>query len=195
VTEIRDIEIPPVDRESRRTEPGRSGISVLVLLCISAVVMTAMNLTATVYLYRASTDTKAVVSRLEQLSAFEGRVLDKLNLMNNGVQSQFDRQNSDLQGKFSEAYGRIDRMEAAMKNFRVGSAAWNHVTGAGEAASEAPPLKASLPEFDQTSGDDPIAAIESPAPSRPAGNSAPAPSAAYQRLESADGKIYYRKIR
>lgn len=182
--------------EDRKALPRRAGgiKPLLALLCISAVLVTVMNAVAAVYLFRASGEIKAVESRLQELAAVEGRLRAKIDLMNAGLQAQFDVQNSDLRGRFGEVYGRFERIEQVLSDMRTSFSQWSPpTTGPGTIH---PLQEASIlpPAIEDEEGDVPAAAAK-PSAKRKRAEPAPEMSTAYQRHESPDGKVYYRRMR
>ncbi|MCR4264857.1 hypothetical protein [Nitratireductor sp. ZSWI3] len=168
---------------------GRSGFpSVLVA---AAFAITVINVMAAVYLYKAKSELTALDGRLEDLASFEKRLQARLDGVNNGLQSQFDLLNRNLQGQFYDLATRIDRQERSLQAF-----AERRLDGIGYASR--PPDEpvtdpASAPA--KVAENLPAATSAAKAGARPARTAPPKPSASYQRLESPDGKVYYKKMR
>ena len=151
-----------------------------------AIAMTALNIGAAVYLYRGISELRVTELKLDRLSEFEGRIIDKMDKVNTGVHSRFEKLDGDLHGRFNDIRERLDKIERQGASSQV-------ETGM------LPPAEGVPADFEPQSAilDDLPPAVEAaaePAASpRPA--SLPAPSSSYQRLEAADGKVYYRKVK
>jgi hypothetical protein len=150
-----------------------------------------MNLTAAIYLYRASGQVRLVQKQLDELSAFEKRLIGRLDLVNTGIQGQFDRLNSDLPGRFSEIQDGVGRLTRRLEATEYG--ATERVISLQDAgpAIDLPPAE---PETEIEAVAEPDIAATSPLPKRSKRKSAPTVSPAYQRVETPDGKVLYRKI-
>ncbi|TIW66137.1 MAG: hypothetical protein E5V58_30375, partial [Mesorhizobium sp.] len=96
MTMISDPEMPAIELGPREEgKPSRKGTIGLVVA--GAAVVTVVNLTAAVYLYRGINDLRTVEARLEQLGQFEQRISARLDTVNNGFQSRFEKLDDQLQ--------------------------------------------------------------------------------------------------
>lgn len=193
MTTIRDMTAPPVDGERRHAGADGSGVRIVALLAVSAIVLTLMNLIAASYLYKASAQVRLVQKQLDELSAFERRLIGRLDLVNNGIQGQFDKLNSDLLGRFSEIQDGIGGLTKSLDALEHGSRdnilSFEDATPAIDLASE------TVEPTDQMEAvAEPDVAATSPLPRRSARKPAPAVSPAYQRVETPEGKVMYRKL-
>lgn len=154
-----------------------------------ALTMTALNIAAVVYLYRGLSELRATELKLGQLSEFEARIIAKVDTVNIGIHSRFEKLDGDLRGRFNDIRERLDKIER------------ESVSGQVETGM-LPPTEEMPADFEPqaTTLDDTPPALEAaaepvaaPRPLRRA--SLPAPSSSYQRLETADGKVYYRKVK
>lgn len=161
----------------------------IALAVAGAVAMTALNIAAAIYLYRGISELRATELKLGQLSEFEARIISKMDQVNTGVQSRFEKLDGDLQGRFSDVRERLDKIEREGMPRQIEA---GMLLPAEEAPVDFTPQPATLddllPPVEATA--EPAAA---PRPARRASLSAP--SSSYQRLEAADGKVYYRKIK
>lgn len=169
-----------LDRAASRS---RLAVAVGVGLTLFAV----LNATAAVYLYRGITDLRVVEAHLEQLGSFEQRIGARLDSVNNGFQSRFEKLDSQLQGRFNEINGNIAKVE-------------QNLPQAGDAGlSRAPEPVFTTSTVAEASSDTEVAAepdaVDAPRPpKRRIAASPPPPNPGYQRTETPEGKVYYRKI-
>ena len=192
MTTIRDMPSAPLIEGERRTAAHDSGgTRIVAFLAVSAVVMTLMNLTAAIYLYRASAQVRLVQKQLDELSAFEKRLIGKLDLVNTGIQGQFDRLNSDLPGRFSEIQDGVGRLT---RKLETAEHSLGDSTISLQDGGTAVDLPSAEPEPEIEALAEPDLAATPPRPKRATRKSAPPPSPAYQRVETPEGKVLYRKI-
>ncbi|TIT58030.1 MAG: hypothetical protein E5W60_23075, partial [Mesorhizobium sp.] len=144
-----------------------------------------VNLTAAVYLYRGISDLRSVEARLEQLGQFEQRISARLDTVNNGFQSRFEKLDDQLQAKFNEVNGGIARLGQSRP-----SIADEPMASAPEPAVAPTSSEAETPAVAENMANP--GSVEMPQPRKRA--APPAPNPAYQRIQQADGKVYYRKI-
>lgn len=190
MTMIRDTTVPPVEGEFRRPGKEGAGRRWVAILGASALVLTVVNLTASVSLYRAASDVRGVERRLEALAAFEKRIVEKLDLVNTGMQSRVDELNRDFDM-------RLGLVNEAMADFDRGLTQLRAEIGIGAASVEADlPVETEPPLSEQLKEDEPqVIAADPPRPRRKAAaQPARGVSPAYQRIEMPDGKVTYRKV-
>lgn len=190
MTTIRDTTAPVIVAETRAPKPDNRGTGIVVFLTASAIVMTFMNLAAAVYLYRTSGKVALVQKQLDEMTNLEQRMKSRLELVNTGIQSQFDMLNTNLPARFNEIKASLAHLEKGIEPRQTG------IVSGIDLPQEPSLLAEPQPEIT-----DPVVAVEE----EPAGapvrikrakvNSPPAPSPSYQRVETAEGKVYYRKIR
>ncbi|PWJ88680.1 hypothetical protein C8D77_110147 [Mesorhizobium loti] len=197
MTTISEPDMPAIDignqeqREQRATEKPGNPRTIGIVLASGALLITAINMAAAVYLYRGISDLRFVEARLEQLGAFEQRIAARLDTVNNGFQSRFEKLDSQLQGSFNEINGNIARLGQ-----NVPVAGGEAVSSAAEPSEITTSTLAQAPEaLDGESASEP-GVIEAPRAPRKstAPASPPAPSSNYQRIQQPDGKVYYRRI-
>ncbi|WP_244482759.1 hypothetical protein [Mesorhizobium sp. Root102] len=185
--------MPAIDignQEQRAIEKPSNPRTIGVVVACGALLLTVINMAAAVYLYRGMSDLRFVEARLEQLGAFEQRIAARLDTVNNGFQSRFEKLDSQLQGNFNEINGGIARLGQ-----NVPAAGGEAVSSAAEPSEITTSTLAQAPEaLDGAIAGEP-SVIEAPqAPrKRTASASPPAPSSNYQRIEQPDGKVYYRR--
>lgn len=194
MTMISEPDMPAIDignqeqREPVATEKFSKAKTIGVIVAGGALLITAVNMAAAVYLYRGMSDLRFVEARLEQLGAFEQRIAARLDTVNNGFQSRFEKLDSQLQGSFNEIDAGIARLGQTMP-----VAGGEGMPGAEEPSEFATSTLAQAPEA--LDGESEPGVIEAPAPRRRiASASPPAPSSNYQRIQQPDGKVYYRRI-
>ncbi|MDX8526638.1 hypothetical protein RFM68_19230 [Mesorhizobium sp. MSK_1335] len=186
MTMISEPDVPAIELGEREKAPGRPSRARLIgAVAAGAALVTAVNVTAAVYLYRGVNDLKTMEARLEQLGQFEQRIGARIDTVNNGFQSRFESLDRQLQASFGRINGNIAKLEQ----------------GQPVAASEPAPPSAPEPTMtDNTTVADASAADESGADPTDAQRSfkrkvaPPGPNPSYQRIQQPDGKVYYKKI-
>ena len=185
------IEIGTATRVGEQAAVGKpSDKSIIGAVIIGTSLITLVNIIAAVYLYRGISDMRFLEGRLEQLGTFEQRIGGRLDTVNNGFQSRFEKLDSQLQSSFGEINRSIARLEQnqPLAHDDVMSSAAEPSMVAANAVAEAP---AAVDGEDAT---EPSVVDAPSAPKKRIVATAPAPSPNYQRIEQADGKVYYRKI-
>ena len=164
--------------------------SILGAVVIGTSLITLVNIIAAVYLYRGISDMRFLEGRLEQLGTFEQRIGGRLDTVNNGFQSRFEKLDSQLQSSFGEINRSIAKLEQnqPVAGDEVMSSAAEPSMVATSAVAEAPAV------IDGEDATDPSVVDAPRPPKRRIAAAAPAPSPDYQRIQQADGKVYYRKI-
>ena len=190
MTTISDPHVPtvsaePIEPQLLGKDASRSRLAVVV--GVGLTLFAVLNATAAIYLYRGINDLRTVEGRLEELGAFEQRIVARLDTVNNGFQSRFERLDSQLQGNFNEINGSISRLEQNPPSARDDSS-----------TSTAEPVVVTSTVADASSDTSDVAAepaaVETPRPIKRRSAAPPGPNPAYQRTETPDGKVYYRKI-
>ena len=190
MTTISDPHVPtvsaePIEPQLLGKDASRSRLAVVV--GVGLTLFAVLNATAAIYLYRGINDLRTVEGRLEELGAFEQRIVARLDTVNNGFQSRFERLDSQLQGNFNEINGSISRLEQNPPSARDDSS-----------TSTAEPVVVTSTVADASSDNSDVAgepaAVETPRPLKRRSAAPPGPNPAYQRTQTPDGKVYYRKI-
>jgi hypothetical protein len=188
---------PAVDVELRQPEAQpaakRNTRPIIALLCGSAMLVTVINAFAAIHLYRASQEIRTVEARLEELAAFEKRMKDRLDLVNTGIQSQFDKLNQDLQTGFGGLHAGMGQLTQKLETVRVGAqnSFPDSPQGFENGSFSSGPMVAEIePDSGGSAASDSTRTISRPRPANPM----PAISPAYQRKVMPDGKVYYRKV-
>ncbi|MER8903120.1 hypothetical protein [Mesorhizobium sp. M0772] len=164
--------------------------SIVSAVIIGTSLLTFVNIIAAVYLYRGISDVRFLEGRLEQLGTFEQRIGSRLDTVNNGFQSRFEKLDTQLQSSFGEinrSIARLERNQPIVHDEITSSAAEPSVDTTSSMA-EAPAV------LDGEDATEPSVVDTPRPPKRRIAAAAPAPSSNYQRIEQADGKVYYRKI-
>ncbi|TIO05759.1 hypothetical protein [Mesorhizobium sp.] len=183
------IDVGPATHTGEQAVAGKpSNARLIGVITAGALLITAVNITAAVYLYRGISDLRFVEGRLERLGSFEQRIAARLDTVNNGFQSRFEKLDSQLQGSFNEVKGSIARLEQNlpldsdddMANVMEPSVVTTTMAEAStdlEAATE--PGVVDVPRQPKR---------------RVAAALPPAPNSSYQRIVQPDGKVHYKKI-
>lgn len=190
MTTISDPDVPTIiaeQLEPQLLDRARSRSRLAVVVGVGLTLFAVLNATAAIYLYRGISDLRTVEGRLEELGTFEQRIGARLDTVNNGFQSRFEKLDSQLQGSFNEINGNIARLQ-------------QNLPLAGEAGvSSAPEPVVTTSTVAEASPDTEVAAEPAIAdtprpPKRRVAAAPPAPNPSYQRTQTPDGKVYYRKI-
>jgi len=185
MTMISEPEIPAIELGQQEVAPGRpSRARTIGAVAVGAALVTAVNVTAAVYLYRGVNELRTMEARLEQLGQFEQRIGTRIDTVNNGFQSRFETLDRQLQASFGQINGNIARLEQ----------------GTPAAANAEMPAAPEPPTYGGTTVAE-AAAVENPGEPESADTrlfkrkaAPPGPNPSYQRIEQADGKVYYKKI-
>ena len=190
MTTISDPDVPTIiaeQLEPQLLDRAKSRSRLAVVVGVGLTLFAVLNATAAVYLYRGINDLRTVEARLEELGAFEQRIGARLDTVNNGFQSRFEKLDSQLQGSFNEVNGNMARLE-------------QNLPLAGDAGlSSAPEPVVTTSTVAEASPDTEVAAEPAIAdtprpPKRRVAAAPPGPNPSYQRTQTPDGKVYYRKI-
>ena len=185
------IEIGTAARVEEQAVVGKpSDKSIIGAVIIGTSLITLVNVIVAVYLYRGISDMRFLEGRLQQLGTFEQRIGSRLDTVNNGFQSRFEKLDSQLQSSFGEINRSIARLEQnqPVAGDEVMSSASEPSMVATSAVAEAPTV------IDGEDATDPGVVDAPRQPKRRIAAAAPAPSPDYPRIQQADGKVYYRKI-
>ncbi|TPN48427.1 hypothetical protein FJ976_18655 [Mesorhizobium sp. B1-1-9] len=192
MTTISEPGMPAIDvgkREQAAVDrPGNT--KAIGVVAAGALLITLVNMAAAIYLYRGINDLRSVEARLEQLGAFEQRIAARLDTVNNGFQSRFEKLDSQLQGNFNEINGSLARLEQSPP-----AVAGNSPPNAAEQSEVTTSAVAEAPEAldSETASEVSVDEAARP-PKRRIASAPPPPNSNYQRIEQPDGKVYYRKI-
>ncbi|ESY23330.1 hypothetical protein [Mesorhizobium sp. LNJC394B00] len=185
------IEIGTAARIGEQAVTGKpSDKSIIGAVIIGTSLLTLVNMVAAVYLYRGISDMRFLEGRLEQLGTFEQRIGGRLDTVNNGFQSRFEKLDTQLQSSFGEINRSIARLEQnqPIVHDEITSSAAEPSVDTTSSMAEAPAV------LDGEDATEPSVVDTPRPPKRRIAAAAPAPSPDYQRIEQADGKVYYRKI-
>lgn len=164
--------------------------SIIGVVMIGTSLITLVNIVAAVYLYRGISDMRLLEGRLEQLGTFEQRIGSRLDTVNNGFQSRFEKLDSQLQSSFREINKSIALLEQSQPLARSDVMSSSAEPSVGTTSS-----MAEAPAFLDGEGATEPSLVDAPRPPKNRiAAAAPAPSSNYQRIEQGDGKVYYRKI-
>src|SRR5262245_35365743 len=112
MTMISDPDVPAIELSQRETAPGKPSRAKLIgVVAVSALLVTVVNVTAAVYLYRGVNDLRAIEARLDDLGQFEQRIGARIDTVNNGFQSRFETLDRQLQASFGQINGNIAKLE------------------------------------------------------------------------------------
>lgn len=186
MTTITDIGTPRID-EPRIIKPTPDRLRWVIVLASAAGVLTLLNGVAALYVHRSTKDLIAIEARLEDLKAFEQRIADRVDIMNNGIQSRLEAMQSGLNGQIGGLHTEMTRLSAAP-------------SGQKEAfADEVPVFSESEPaQISELAVDieqDIQMALPVPVTKNTGRAKLTGGPATYERVQSPDGKVYYRKVR
>jgi hypothetical protein len=211
MTVIRDPGVPEVKGEARKDEfraldKAMTGRRLVVILGVSALALTGVNLAASVYLLGAIGELRAIDKRLEDLAGLEKRLKASLDLVNVGIQAQVERLDGDvhdrvtgLEDGLGQLMQRLDQpVSAQAMPFPETATDMSDAASPPELlpdAAEPPAPAEEAAAAEEPAADLPVAAIEPPKPRKAAKPPASKVGSAYQRIETPDGKVYYRRVR
>jgi len=197
MTTIRDPSAaPPVEGEFRKLDKGVTRRRLVVLLGATALVLTAANLTAAVYLLRATSELRAIDTRLQDLAGLEKRLKGSLDVVNTGIQSQLGILDRDMHDKMTELEDAVGGLQRQLEGPPVAAAAQPEPLPEPEitTTSATPPEPADDAVAAEAADDVPVADIQPPKRRKPSPPPVSRVGSSYQRIESADGKVYYRRV-
>ena len=204
MTTIRDPLIPKVEGEVRRDEFRKldrvmTGRRLVVLLGVSALVLTAVNLVASTYLLRTMSELRSLDAKLEDMAGLEKRFKASLDIVNTGFQSKLDDLDRGLHDQITELEDGVGEIHRRLDQSPLTAAASPEPSPAPEPTIVAAPFsEPSADEVDPAgpvaNADLPVAAIEPPKPRKPARPPMSKVGSQYERIATPDGKVYYRRI-
>lgn len=185
MTMISEPDVPAIELGQREAAPGKPSRARLIgVITVGALLVTAVNVTAAVYLYRGVNDLKTIEARLDQLGQFEQRIGARIDTVNNGFQSRFETLDRQLQANFGQINGNIARLEQGQPVATSGPAP----------AAPEPTMLDNTTVADASAADEGGAAPADAQPSFKRKVAPPGPNPSYQRIQQPDGKVYYKKI-
>ena len=184
---FRKSDPPPIKGEMRHSEPASGWRLAPAALCVTAALVSVLNVVAAVYLYKSSSTVAALESKLEALGDFEYRVRSRLELMDQGMQSRFDRQNGAMGGNFAEIRRRIKAVEQMLNGIDAEAVGVRSGERTLPVQQFPPQMTEDEDSSDEDTGAPKVAKEDSSA------TQSGQPGLVYQRIESADGKVYYRR--
>ncbi|MEI9406363.1 hypothetical protein [Mesorhizobium argentiipisi] len=185
MTMISEPDAPAIELGQREAAPGKpSRAKIIGVIAAGALLVTVVNVTAAVYLYRGVSNLRVMEVRLEKLGQFEQRIGARIDTVNNGFQSRFETLDRQLQASFGQINGNIARLEQGQ------------LVAASEPASGAtqPALLDNTRVADASAADEGGADPAATQPSFKRKAAPPGPNPSYQRIQQPDGKVYYKKI-
>ena len=186
MTTILDNSAPKID-EPRIAHPTSTIFTPALLLVIVAGILTALNVLAAVYTYRSTGNLIAIEGRLGELKTFEDRIASQLDMMNNGIQSRLEALQSDFRGRIGGLHDEVTSLAAPPSTTEDASVGPEEVL---PAPSPEPVSEIAADVYQEPEVEPPPVA-----PAKKAAKSgAPEKSTAYERTQSRDGKVYYRKV-
>jgi hypothetical protein len=178
MTHIHDIGARPVPSEPQ-VKKGSFRYAVYGV----SLVVAALNVVASVNLYRSTAEMRAIDQRLSELAAFERRLVQKIDGMNNGIQSQFDRVSDRIQARSEEPGQAVADSPDTSRELDDGVPAWKKLTTENIQTDYSKFILVQNTVGDQTGSGRAETFDEGMKYNE----------ASYERIVSADGKIYYKK--
>ena len=172
MTTISEITTPLVDPADDRSQTRRNHFSMSLLAAASAIIVTCINVYALTYLNAAISDLQAIDEKLELLQAFEERIANRMDTMNIGVQNRLET----LSG---EVHGQLNQIDSKLDGIKVRADATPQ--GADQAEALFPAISEGAADGDVLA---PVTRTTKPLRR----------NLAYERVQSADGKVYYKRI-
>lgn len=208
MTTIREIGVPRVEGEVRGPEHPKidkltTGRRLVAALGIAALALTIANFVASAYLLRTVKELKALDARLEDMAGMEKRIRASLDVLNTGFQSKLDDLGREVHDQITELEDGVGQLHQSLVS-QPNTASALEPAIEPEIPSALPPAEpaveetqAAAPDGRQESAadDTPVAAVEAPPkPRKPKAPPASRVGSAYQRIETPDGKVYYRRV-
>ena len=194
MTTISEVNAPVVDPADRRVPTGRSRLPMSMIIAVPTLIVTCVNVFALIYLSSVIRDLHAIDKKLELLQAFEDRIASRIDTMNIGFQNRLETLGGEVHGQFNQIDAKLGRIESH----------------AGAKPANSDQVEARFTEMAEHPADDQVGDADSAErflngpeldslapvarPKKPATKSLPSPNLAYERVQSADGKVYYRKM-
>ena len=209
MTTIRDPLVPKVEGEVRKDEFRKldkvmTGRRLVVLLGVSALVLTAANLVASTYLLGTVREFRALDAKLEDMAGLEKRIKASLDVVNTGFQAKLDDLDRSIYDQITVLEDGVGQIHRRLDQQAVGAAALPEPAQAPEptivaAPPSGPAAEESVPGEADAAGpvadsDLPVASTERPKPRKPAPRPVSKVGSAYERIATPDGKVYYRRI-
>lgn len=146
------------------------------------VAIAALNAVAAMNLYKVTAEVRDIDQRLSELSAFEKRLMQKIDGMNNGVQSQFDRVNNQIQASMR---GSVESGARQVESLGVEAdvPSWNKLT-TDNIQSQYSSFVTRIEDSDEKAEMDIAELAES---------ESSYDSVTYERIVNPDGKTLYKK--
>ncbi len=185
MTMISEPDVPAIELGQPEAAPGKpSRAKAIGVIAAGAALVTFVNVTAAVYLYRGVNELRTMEARLEQLGQFEQRIGARIDTVNNGFQSRFEALDRQLQASFGQINGNLAKLEQGQP------------VAASEQAPSAPEpnVAGSTTVADASVVDESGAGPVDTQRSFKRKVAPPGPNPSYQRIEQPDGKVFYKKI-
>ena len=188
MTTITDISSPKID-EPRIIKPKSTVSTPALLLVIAAGILTALNVLAAIYTFRSTSNLIAIEGRLSDLKAFEERVASQLDMMNNGIQGRLDALQSDFRGQMGGLHNEVTSLAvpSSTNADAMGDSEDLLPAASPQPVSELAAEVLQEPQVEEV--EDSIAPARKTASSKGVEK-----SSAYERIQSPNGKVYYRKV-
>jgi hypothetical protein len=214
MTTIRDPGVPAVEGEARghelrKLDKATTGRRLVIVLGVSALVLTVANLVASGYLLQTVSNLRALDQRLQDMAGMEKRIKASLEVANTGFQSKLDELGVNLQDQITGLEDGVGQVQRRLDQ-QASTAAALPEPAPQPTTVHAPPSEAAIDEAEASAAatqgsaaavaeapapaDEPVAAIDPPKPRKPSAPPVSKVQSAYQRIESPDGKVYYRRI-
>ncbi|SFQ05345.1 hypothetical protein SAMN03159463_05500 [Mesorhizobium sp. NFR06] len=183
MTMISEPDAPAIELGQKEAAPGKpSRARTIGVVAAGAALVTFVNVTAAVYLYRGVSELRTIEAKLEQLGQFEQRIGARIDTVNNGFQSRFETLDRQLQANFGQINGNLAKLEQGQP------------VAAGEPAPGAPePALAGTTVAEASVADESADPVDAQHPFRRK-VAPPGSNPSYQRIQQPDGKVYYKKI-
>ena len=128
MTTIRDPLVPKVEGEVRKDEFRKldkvmTGRRLVVLLGVSALVLTAANLVASTYLLGTVRELRALDAKLEDMAGLEKRIKASLDVVNTGFQAKLDDLDRSIYDQITVLEDGVGQIHRRLDQQAVGAAA------------------------------------------------------------------------
>lgn len=184
MTVIREKVVPDGPGGAAATADGEPVTAQRIVLWVAvfAIILTGMNLFAGFYLSQASRDLVGIGDKLDGLSRFEAKITDHVTSSAAALRQRIDNLDTAIDSDLAQLSARVTALEKSLDALQQ---------ALGEAEVVAMPDTSQTTSGADAPGPETVGALPKTKPQNPASGGQPS----YKRIEGADGKVTYRKVK
>lgn len=199
MTTIRDAGVPNVEGEASasdlpKPDKARTGRRLVVVLGVSALALTGVNFAASAYLLSIVGELRAAETRLQDLAGLEKRLKASLEVVNTGIQTRLETLDADFHNKITELENGVGAIQEDLKSHPGETSLAQDRVLEPDIAAASDLIASELQPDSEPAAEIPVAAMDPPKSRKQTKPPKSKVGSAYQRIESADGKVYYRRV-